>query len=154
MRFCDAVEDGGDHVAAVVAVGTGEPAQVGEEAGTALAVGPGALLLVDEGEQFVAGDAVRAGGPVAPAVGRLDGRAELLAGERGLLLALQLQVVEELEKHDPGEHGQAVEVAVEALVLAHDVAGGLDEAAEGLGGGLGLVGFLGASCHLLPFYAA
>ena len=48
--------------------------------------------------------------------------------------------------------GQAVEVAVEALVLAHDVARRLEEAAEGLGGGLGLAvrgpgGF--APCHLL-----
>ena len=38
-----------------------------------------------------------------------------------------LHVVEELEEHDPGEHGQAVEVAVQPLVLAHDVARGLDE---------------------------
>ena len=44
-------------------------------------------------------------------------------------------VVEELEEHDPGEHRQAIEVAVEALVLAHDVARGLEQAAEGLGSG-------------------
>jgi hypothetical protein len=50
-------------------------------------------------------------------------------------------VVEELEEHDPGEHRQAVEVAVEALVLAHDVAGRLDEAAQTLGGGQRLIGF-------------
>ncbi len=44
-------------------------------------------------------------------------------------------IVEELEEHDPGEHRQAVEVAVEPLVLAHDVARGLDDAAEALRGG-------------------
>ena len=150
----DAGKDGGDHVAAVVAVGAGEPAKVGEKPRTARAVGPGALLLVDEGEQFVAGDSLGTGGPVTPAVGWFDGRSESLSGEGRLRLALEFQIVEELEKHDPGEHRQAVEVAVEALVLAHDVAGGLEQAAEGLGGGLGLVGFLGGSCHLLPFYAA
>ena len=58
-----------------------------------------------------------------------------LPGERRLLLALLLQVVEELQEHDPGEQRQAVEVAVQPLVLAHDVARGLEEAAERLGGG-------------------
>ena len=47
-----------------------------------------------------------------------------------------LHVVEELQEHDPGEHRQAVEVAIQALVLAHDVAGGLDHASEPLCGSL------------------
>ena len=46
-----------------------------------------------------------------------------------------LQVVEELEEHDPGEQRQPVEIAIEPLVLAHDVARGLEQTAEGLGGG-------------------
>ena len=58
MRFWTPGKDGGDHVAAVVAVGAGEPAQIGEEPGTTRAVRPGALILVDEGEEFVAGDAL------------------------------------------------------------------------------------------------
>ena len=99
----DAAEDGGDHVAAVVAVGAGELAQVGEEARTTGAVGPGALVLIDEGEQLVAGDAVGPRRPVAPAVGRFDGRPEQAPREGRLLLALPLQVVQELEEHDPGE---------------------------------------------------
>jgi len=33
-----------------------------------------AFLVVDEGEQFVAGDAVRFGGPISPAIRRFDGR--------------------------------------------------------------------------------
>jgi len=45
-----------------------------------------------------------------------------------------LQVVEELEEHDPRQHRQPIEVAVQTLVLAHDVARRLDEAAELLGG--------------------
>ena len=56
---------------------------------------------------------------------------ELLPAELRFLLALQLQVIEELQEHDPGEQRQPVEVAVQPLVLAHDVAGGLEEAAEG-----------------------
>jgi hypothetical protein len=63
----------------------------------------------------------------------------------GALFANLLVVVQELEEHDPCEHGQAVEVAVESLVLAHDVAGGLDEGAETLGGGEGLIRLRGLS---------
>jgi hypothetical protein len=44
-----------------------------------------------------------------------------------------LHIVEELKEHDPCEHGQAVEVCAQALVLAHNVAAGLDEATYGLG---------------------
>ena len=40
-----------------------------------------------------------------------------------------------IKKHDPGEHRQALEVAVEALVLAHDVARGFKQGAQGLGSG-------------------
>ena len=110
----------------------GKRAQIGEQARPALPVGRACLVLVDEGEQLVAGDAVVVGGPVAPAVGRLDRRPELLARELGLVLALLFHVVQELEEHDPGEHRQTVEVAVQALVLAHDVARGLDQAPERL----------------------
>jgi hypothetical protein len=38
------------------------------------------------------------------------------------------------------EHRQPVQVAVEPFVLAQDIAGGLDEAAEALGGGVELRG--------------
>ena len=72
---------GEDHVHAVALADVGE-----------LAVGPGAFLLIDKGEQFVAGDAVGFGGPIAPAVGWFDGRIELLSGELGLALALKFQV--------------------------------------------------------------
>ena len=67
----------------------------------------------------------------------------VLAAQLGLALLDLLHVVEELQEHDPGEHRQAVEVAVQPLVLAHDVARGLDQAAELLGGGQGLRSLLG-----------
>lgn len=46
------------------------------------------------------------------------------------------------QKDDPRQHGQAVEIAVEAFVLAHDVARRFDDAAQLLHGGGGLIGFL------------
>ena len=140
----DALEDRGDDVAAVVAVGTSEGAQILEQAGAALAVGADGFIVVDEADEVLAGDAVGLGGPIAPAIGRLDGGLELIAGELGCGLALDFEIVEELEEHDPGQHRQAVEVAVEALVLAHDVARGFEERAEGLRGGGGDFGLLGS----------
>ena len=53
-----AFEDGGDHIAPVAAVGALQAAQIGEEPGAFLAVRPDGFLVVDEGDQLVAGDAV------------------------------------------------------------------------------------------------
>jgi hypothetical protein len=117
----------GNHIPAVVAVRVGERAQVTEQARALLAVRQGAFLLVDEGQQFVPGDAVGLSGPIAPAVGRLDGGLELLSSKLRLALALKLQVIEELQEHDPGEHRQAVEVAIQPLVPAHYVASGFEK---------------------------
>ena len=74
-----ASEHGGDDVAPVAAVGALQAAQVGEQPGAFLAVGPDGFFVVDEGDQLVAGDAVLLRRPVAPAVGRLDRRAEAFA---------------------------------------------------------------------------
>ncbi len=81
--------------------------------------------------------------PIAPAVGRLDGRLELFPGQLGLALALEFQVIQELQEHDPSEHRQPVEVAIEPFVLPHDVPRGFEESAEGLGGG----GWGNSFCH-------
>ncbi len=51
------------------------------------------------------------------------------------LLGDLLHVVEEFKKHNPGEHRQTVEIAVEPFVLAHDVAAGLNDGRKPLGGG-------------------
>jgi len=53
--------------------------------------------------------------PVPPAIGLLNGRLEILALQDRLGFPHLLQVVEELQKHDPGEHGQAIKVAIEPL---------------------------------------
>ena len=60
--------------------------------------------------------------------------ATLIAQSIGLFFALLFQVVEEFEEHDPGEKRQTVEVAIQPLVLAHDVARGLEKAPKHLRG--------------------
>lgn len=93
--------------------------------------------MINEGEQFVARDAIRPRRPIAPTIRRLDGRLEFLTSQRRLIRALMLQVIKELQEHDPGEQRQSIKVAVQPLVLAHDVARGLEKGTEGLGGGGG-----------------
>src|ERR1043165_4167661 len=75
------------------------------------------------------------------AVGRFDGVTEAFAGQLRIGFADLLKIVQELEEHDPGEHGQTVKIAVEPFVFAHDVARGLDQATKLLGGGQGNLGF-------------
>ena len=138
-----ALEYGGYDIAPSVRdtcrIGTGQQAQVAEQTRSALgfSVGPrqSTFFVVDESEQFVTGDAVGLSRPIAPAVRRLDGGLELFPGELGLALALNFQVVQKFQEHDPSEHRQPVKVAIQPLVFAHDVARGFQECAEGLGGG-------------------
>ena len=61
-----------------------ERAQVGEEASAALAIGAHGFILVDEGNECVAGDAVRLGGPIAPAIGGFNRGSERLSCKLGL----------------------------------------------------------------------
>jgi hypothetical protein len=46
-----------------------------------------------------------------------------------------LQVIEEFQEHDPGEHGEAVQVSAQSLVFPHDIPRGLNEASQLLGSG-------------------
>ena len=110
-------------------------AQVGEQALPKAAVGAVRVLLANEGQQFVAGDAVFACGPVAPAVRRFDDGLVAFAVELGFLRVLEFKVVEELEEHHPGEQRQAIHVAIEALVLAQNLARAADQCGEVVAGG-------------------
>ncbi len=135
----DAAKDGGDDVAPVDAAGSLQAAQVGKEAGAFCAIGPRGLFVIDEGDEVAARQyGFVAVGPVAPAIGCFDGGAEAFAANLGLGLVQLLHVVQEFEEEYPGEHGQAVQVAVEPFVLAHNVAHGFDDASELLRGGDGV----------------
>ena len=139
----DALEDVGHHLT-LAALGTlpCQTTQVGEQAFATGAVGAHRHILADEGQQFVTGDAVRACGPVAPAVRRFDDGLVAPAVEFGLLRVQCFEVIEELEEHHPGEQGQTVHVAVEALVLAQDLAGAADQGRQVVAGGQGGGGLL------------
>ena len=123
----DTGEHGRDHLAPpAVAIAAAKSAQVGEQPRTLLSVREHGLFLVDERQKFRAGDAVFLGCPVAPSIRLVNGGSVLLAAQLRPRFLDLFHVVQELQKHDPGEHRQAAEVAGQALVLPHDVAGGFD----------------------------
>ena len=86
-------------------------------------------VVVDEGEQFLAGEALGVRRPCAPLAA--------LGERRGVALPRQFQVqiliVDDLEKEHPAKLPDALGVAVHAGVLAHDVLNGFDEGADGHG---------------------
>ena len=130
------MEHGGDHIAPLAfPVVAAKGAKIGEEAGAMRSIGAFRMLGGKKGEEVRSGDALRAGGPVTPTVGRLDDRAIALPSKRRALFLDAFHVIEEFQEHDPSQHGQAVEITVQALVLAHDPARGLDNAVEALSRG-------------------
>ena len=86
-------------------------------------------------EQFVAGDALGVGGPGAPLELLRDGRAVAVLHQLQLLVL----VVDDLEEEHPAELGDALGVAIDADVLAHDVLDRFDGVANGHGLGGSLV---------------
>ena len=106
-----------------------------DAAAVALLAGDGELLElgkklgVDEGEQLVAGDALGIGGPGAPAGVCWDGRAVVLVHQLELLVL----IVDDLEEKHPAELGDALGVAIDAGILAHDVLNGFNGVANGHG---------------------
>lgn len=131
----ETLKDGGDDVAAFApAIVTAQSPQIGKKADAFGSIRALGLFCGQEGQQVRAGDTVHLGCPVAPAIRGFDDRAVILAGQFGAFLLDPLHVVEELQEHDPGQHRQAIKIAVQPLVLAHDLAGGFDDAVETLGG--------------------
>ena len=86
-------------------------------------------VVVNEGEQFLAGDALGIGRPGTPLVA--------LGNRRGVAGPHQLQflvlIVDDLEKEHPAKLTDALGIAIDAGVLAHDVLDGFDEGADGHG---------------------
>ena len=74
-------------------------------------------LGVDEGEEFVAGDALGVGRPGPPPEFLRDGRAVAVLHQLKLLIL----VVDDLEKEHPAQLRDALGIAIDAAVLAHDV---------------------------------
>lgn len=143
-------EHRGDHIAPVAAIGALQAAQIGEKSRPFLSIRPDSFLVIHEADQLITSDTVLFRRPVAPAIGRLQRRPKTFVGHPRFLLGDLLHVIEEFEKHDPGEHRQPVEIAVEPFVLAHDVAAGFYDREKPLGGGERLGVFLYA-CHELCF---
>jgi hypothetical protein len=86
----------------------------------------GEKIIVDELHQPVAGDAFGIGGPVAPAQFLGEGRAVIVAGH----LQLSFLSVEDFEEQHPCKLGEALSVAIDANVFAHDVLDGFDGGGE------------------------
>ena len=94
-----AAEHGRDNVAPVAAtVAAAQAAQVSEQSRAAPAARQGGFLADDKADQVGARNAVRRGGPIAPAVGRLDGLAECLAGHRRLVLVDRFEIIQEFQE--------------------------------------------------------
>ncbi|MDT4839834.1 hypothetical protein FQZ97_736350 [compost metagenome] len=108
-------EHAADHVATRVAHRVGAQLfELGEE------------LVVHKVEQGLAGHALGVCGPVAPA--QVFGNRAVVTVAREFKLFFQ--GVEDLEEQQPGELADALGVAVDADVLAHDVLDGFDDGGE------------------------
>jgi hypothetical protein len=89
--------------------------------------------VVDVADQLVGRDlrlAVLVRGPVAPAAVLRDGGAVGTTLVAGVVLPAILALVEDLQEEHPGQLADALGVAVDAVVLAHDVLDGFDGGAE------------------------
>jgi hypothetical protein len=85
-------------------------------------------LVVDEVEQVVAGDAFGVGRPVAPAQGVGDRRAVGVVKK----FVFAFLVVVNLQEEHPDQLADALRVAVDADILAHDVLDGFDQKQKAL----------------------
>ena len=80
-------------------------------------------------EQLIAGDALRVGRPGAPLEALRDRRAVAVLDQLQFLVL----VVDDLEEEHPAQLADALGVAIDAGVLAHDVLDGFDGGADGHG---------------------
>ena len=112
-----ALEHGGDDVAALTAGVAAQAAQIGEQAGAVGIVGQGGPFVGQEGQQVGTGEAVGRGRPIPPSVGRFDAAAIRPPSQFGAFRFDALQVVQEFQEHDPRQHRQAVQVAVQPRAI-------------------------------------
>ena len=74
-------------------------------------------IAVDEGEEFLAGDAFRVGGPGAPSQEGGDRRAIAVPE----LFEFLVLIVDDLEEEHPAQLTDALGVSIDAHILTHDV---------------------------------
>lgn len=137
-----ATEDSCNNVPPVTSIHSLQRAHVGKQSGRFFLVGTLDLIVIDELLQLIAGYTRLVCSPITPSVRFLNCRTESLASHLCFFLAHLFEVVEELEEHDPRQHRQAVKVAIETLVLPHNIPRRFNDAGELLGGGEGLLCFL------------
>ncbi len=102
-------------------IGAGRAGRVGAQAFEG-----GKELVIDKVQQFIAGHALGIRGPMPPAHGFGDGAFVVVPGE----FEFFFQCIEHLEEQEPGELADALGIAIDAGVLAHDVLDGFDNGAE------------------------
>ena len=85
--------------------------------------------VIDEVEQFVAGDAFGVGSPVTPAQG-LGNRRAVVAIVRFEQLVLAFLIVVDLQEEHPDELADALCVAIDADIIARDVLYGFEGGAD------------------------
>jgi len=132
IRVLHALENRGNHIPAIIAIGTGQRAQITKQPIALLAVRQRRFLIIDEGQKFIARDAVRHGSPIPPPIRRFDSRLEFLPSQLGLPLPLNFQVIQEFQEHDPSEHRQPVQIPVQTFIFSHNVPGRLEKRSKGL----------------------
>ena len=86
-------------------------------------------FAIDEGEEFLARDALGVRRPGAPLVFRRDRRAVVAAQEFEFLVL----IVDDLQEEHPAQLADALCIAIDAGILAHDVLDGFDGGADGHG---------------------
>ena len=86
-------------------------------------------IAIDEAEQLLAGDALRISRPAPPLQVLRDRRAVVILQKLQLLVL----IIDDLQEKHPAELADALGVAVNASVLAHDVLYGFDKGADGHG---------------------
>ena len=104
------LEDTTHHAAAAVLSGAGQLLELGEK------------LIIDKGHERVAGQSFGIGGPGSPLELSRDGRTVAVLHH----LQFSVLVIDDLEEEHPTELGDALGVAIDADILAHNVLNGFD----------------------------
>ena len=110
-------ENGRNHITSVAAVASREAAQVSEKPEAAGAIWQNCLFIIHERNQFITSDSRRIRRPIPPAIGRIDCPLKFFSCKFRFFFTLELQIIEKLQKHDPSQHRQPIQIAIQPLVF-------------------------------------